>query len=125
MNGWFSLVPLDGQTRPIYAGDTIKYLVQVVDEDKQPFTGTILEVHFEVMRIIDGVPTPFVTPLIKTLSMGVNILPTALLEIILMPVDTATLDEEIYFIALKARSFDFGELTIARKLQLEKRLIAL
>jgi hypothetical protein len=119
---WFNSLAIDGDAKPIYSGDTIKYLIDVLDEDKRPFTGTVDGAFFEIMRMCDGMPSPLATPVTKIKDAGINFSPTNQMEVILLPADTAMLPTAVYVSMFKVRSPDFGEMTLARRLKLEQKL---
>lgn len=115
-------IPQDG---PVYAGDAIKYLIQVLDEDGLPFTGTVTAARFELQAVIDGIPAALTPACVKNIGDGVSLLPTNLVEIVLMPEDTEDLIGGFYITALKVSSLDFGEMTHVRRLKLTAQLIDL
>jgi len=116
------VVPVDGASAPIYAGDTITYHYTVLDHDGSSFTGTIVDARFELMQNVEGIPLPLDPAVVKTLTDGINILsvpPDVILEVILVSGDTASLPAACYTSAMRARSADFGDLTTIRRLHLE------
>lgn len=122
MSGWLSLVAIDGKDKPIWAGDTIKYKFQVMDEDRLPFTGIITDARCDLMKIDDGVAGSLLPPLFKAIGTGIKVLDGNILEIIFVPDDTSELPGATYVAAVKVRSPDFGEVTTARRLELQKKL---
>lgn len=112
----------DGMQKPIFAGDTIKYLIQAIDEDKLPLQAPISAARFELKTFEVGEPVALSPPVVKHLATGIEILPDSIVEVLLLPDDTQSLPGGTYLAILKIRSTDFGEMTYVRKLKLQEQL---
>lgn len=119
-NGFVVLT--DGMQRPIFAGDSIKYLVEAIDEDKLPLQAVITAARFELKTFELGQPIALIPPLVKHIASGIEILPNSVVEVLLLPDDTQNLPAGTYLAILKIRSTDFGEMTYIRKLKLQDQL---
>jgi hypothetical protein len=118
MSSWLNRLPTDGDDETVYAGDTIKYLFPVYDENGQPYTGQVTKARYELMQLIAGVPTSLPNPVVKGIDEGITMLPGPTVEVILIPTDTDELVEGCYLSVLKVRTDDFGERTTIRRLKM-------
>lgn len=116
MSSWLNRLPVDGDDEIVYAGDTIKYLFPVYDENGQPYPGQVEKARFELMHLVAGIPTSLPSPVVKGIDEGISVLDGPTVEVILIPTDTSLLSEGCYLSVLKVRTDDFGEMTTTRRL---------